>query len=98
MNGTTGTADLLLGMFDARQRELGLAFEAELRLLTHRVSNHLVGYFLFCLFGLAILSPFPVVVLCKLCKQACFSSFYVAKFGRFLCINKFLQVGTLDFK
>ena len=51
MNGTTDTADLLWGMFDARQWEL-------LRDEFQRVSNNLGVYFLFCLFRSAILALF----------------------------------------
>ena len=49
MNGTTVTANLLSGMSDAR-----LAFRDLLKM----VSNNLGVYFLFCLFGLAILALF----------------------------------------
>ena len=80
MNGTTGWADLLSRIFDAGRRE---SVREELREilmcndeLIKRVSNNLGVYFLFCLFGLAILALFLF--------QACFSLFYVAKFGRFL--------------
>ena len=59
MNGTTDTADLLWGMFDARQWEL-------LRDEFQRVSNNLGVYFLFCLFGLAFLALF----LCRSSMQA----------------------------
>ena len=63
MNGTTGTADLLSGiMSDARQRE---SVDEELRPFAYdwvqmyeRVSNNLGVYFLFCLFGSAILALF----------------------------------------
>ena len=60
MNGTTDTADLLSGMFDARRGESEL--EALRRSFMddwwQRVSNNLGVYFLFCLFGLAILPLF----------------------------------------
>ena len=60
MNGTTDTADLLSGMFDARRGESEL--EALRRSFiddwVERVSNNLGVYFLFCLFGLAILPLF----------------------------------------
>ena len=59
MNGTTDTADLLSGMSDARQRE---SEGEELRRLMFQpfetVSNNLGVYFLFCLFGSAILALF----------------------------------------
>ena len=99
MNGTTATADLLSRMSDARQREsesieelrqilmrqelLQRSGEAELWRL-QRVSNNLGVYFYFvCLVQLFLLVFSGV--LCELCKQACLSLFYVAKFGRFLC-------------
>ena len=90
MNGTADTADLLSRIFDSRQR-VAERFQ-EIR----TVSNNLGVYFLFCLFGLAILALF----LCRSSMQALQTSLsffvYVAKFGRFLCFNKFLQRGTLD--
>ena len=98
MNGTAVTANLLSGMSDARQRESNLEELERLsgRDLLKMVSNNLGVYFLFCLFGLAILALF----LCRSSMQALQTSLsffvYVAKFGRFLCINKFLQRGTLD--
>ena len=61
MNGTTDTADLSSGMSDARQRDLRLAFEnlkRRFRDRLERVSNNLGVYFLFCLFGLAIVALF----------------------------------------
>ena len=57
MNGTTRTADSLWEMSDVRQR----VRERRLMLLQHklqRVSKNLGVYFLFCLFGLAILGLF----------------------------------------
>ena len=56
MNGTIDTADLLWEMSDARQSETRL--EKRTRDLIERVSNNLGVYFLFCLFGLAILALF----------------------------------------
>ena len=62
MSGTTGTADLLSGMSDARQRES--EHEEERRLVfdwiqpCKTVSNNLGVYFLFCLFGSAIRALF----------------------------------------
>ena len=53
-------ADLLSGMFDARQRE-SECYELRSFALGERwprVSNNLGVYFLFCLFGLAILPLF----------------------------------------
>ena len=67
MSGTTGTADLLSGMSDARQRES--RFERLIRNVyddLNKVSNNLGVYFLFCLFGLAILALF----LCRSSMQA----------------------------
>ena len=102
MNGTADTADLLSGISDARQRESEL--EALRRFFIddqhwwQRVSNNLGVYFLFCLFGLAILALF----LCRSSMQALQTSLsffvYVAKFGRFLFINKFLQAGYFGFQ
>ena len=94
MNGTADTADLLERDSWASWRER-LKFLSESRKM-RLVSNNLGVYFLFCLFGLAILALF----LCRSSMQALQTSLsffvYVAKFGRFLCINKFLQRGTLD--
>ena len=63
MNGTADMADLLSGMFDARQREsecdeLRSFVKDAFRERWQRVSNNLGVYFLFCLFGLAILPLF----------------------------------------
>ena len=61
MSGTTGTTDLLSRMSDARQRESKreelrqLMYECQ---LSQAVSNNLGVYFLFCLFGSAILALF----------------------------------------
>ena len=57
MNGTTGTADLLSGMSDVGQRETQ-RLKRLLWVELARVSNNLGVYFLFCLFGLAILALF----------------------------------------
>ena len=95
MSWTSYAADLLSGRFDARLRESEL--EPYIREID-AVSNNLGAYFLFCLFGSAILALFFSGVLCELCKQACLSLFYVAKLGRFLCINKFLQAGYSGFQ
>ena len=62
------------------------------------VSNNLGVYFVFCLFALAILALFLCCSMQALQTNAFFSLFYVAKFGRFLCINNFYRRGTLDFK
>ena len=59
MNGTADTLDLLWEMSDAQQRETRV--EKRIRDLIderRRVSNNLGVYFLFCLFGLAILALF----------------------------------------
>ena len=90
MNWTTITADFLsrnIDQFDALQREI------------EKVSNNLGVCFLFCLFGLAILALF----LCRSMRALqtnsfFFSLFNVAKFGKFLCINKFLQAGHSGFQ
>ena len=68
MNGTADAANLLSGMSDARQRESKLEELERLVLddLLKRVSNNLGVYFLFCLFGLAILALF----LCRSSMQA----------------------------
>ena len=79
MNGTADMADLLSGRSDARRREseleelrrlfIGEGFEQRLQL----VSNKLLGvYFLFCLFGLAILALF----LCRSSMQALQTSLF----------------------
>ena len=73
MNGTAGTADLLWEMSDVRQREAQR--ENLKRLLCGdlaRVSNNLGVYFLFCLFGLAILALF----LCRSSMQALQTSLF----------------------
>ena len=54
MNGTTDTADLSSGMSQSVREEL----RRQLLTLYHGVSNNLGVYFLFCLFGLAILALF----------------------------------------
>ena len=76
MNGTTGWADLLSRIFDAGRRE---SVREELREilmcndeLIKRVSNNLGVYFLFCLFGLAILALF----LCRSSMQALQTSLF----------------------
>ena len=73
MNGTTDTADLLWEMSDARQRE---ALRENLERLVfaslETVSNNLGVYFLFCLFGLAILALF----LCRSSMQALQTSLF----------------------
>ena len=60
MNGTTGTAGLFWEMSDLQQSETHL--DTRVRLvyghLFERVSNNLGVYFLFCLFGLAIVALF----------------------------------------
>ena len=78
MNGTADMADLLSGRSDARRREskleelrrlfFGEGFEQRLQ----RVSNKLGVYFLFCLFGLAILALF----LCRSSMQALQTSLF----------------------
>ena len=77
MNGTADMADLLSGMFDARQREsecdeLRSFFIDADRERWQRVSNNLGVYFLFCLFGLAILALF----LCRSSMQALQTSLF----------------------
>ena len=57
MNGTTGTADLLWGMSDVRQRVRERPLIRDRHKL-QMVSNNLGVYFLFCLFGSAILGLF----------------------------------------
>ena len=92
MNGTTYTADFLSGMSEELSRLLDDWFQ--------RVSNNLGVYFLFCLFGLAILALF----LCRSSMQALQTSLFFFVLRRrvwqVFCINKFLQrgPGTLDFK
>ena len=56
MNRAADTVDLLWEMSDARQSET--RFEKRTRDQIERVSNNLGVYFLFCLFGLAILALF----------------------------------------
>ena len=78
MNGTADMADLLSGRSGARRREseleelrrlfIGEGFEQRLQ----RVSNKLGVYFLFCLFGLAILALF----LCRSSMQALQTSLF----------------------
>ena len=74
MNGTADAANLLSGMSDARQRESKLEELERLVLvdLLKRVSNNLGVYFLFCLFGLAILALF----LCRSSMQALQTSLF----------------------
>ena len=74
MNWTADTANLLSGMSDARQRESKLEELERLVLvdLLKRVSNNLGVYFLFYLFGLAILALF----LCRSSMQALQTSLF----------------------
>ena len=68
-------ADLLSGMSDARQRESEREEQRRLfidYLQLQRVSNNLGVYFLFCLFGLAILALF----LCRSSMQALQTSLF----------------------
>ena len=63
MNGTTDMTDLLLRIFDARQRQSEREEESLIQLLHEcdeyqRVSNNVGVYFLFCLFVLAFLALF----------------------------------------
>ena len=96
MNGTTGTADLLWGTSRSVHEELTLLELTEL----HRVSNNLGVYFLFCLFGLAILALF----LCH-CMQVLQTSLFFSVLCRqvwqvfiYQYINKFLQAGYSGFQ
>ena len=79
MNGTIDTADLLWEMSDARQSETRL--EKRTRGLIERVSNNLGVYFLFCLFGLAILALF----LCRSSMQALHTSLSFFVLRRQVC-------------
>ena len=109
MNWTADTADLLSGMFDARQRETqGLTVDETVsRLLSNDraidellngVSNNLGVYFLFCLFGLAILALF----LCRSSMQALQTSLFFFVLRRqvwqVFMYNKFLQVRYSGFQ
>ena len=60
MNGTADTAGLFWEMSDARQSEthLDTRITVVYGRLSERVSNNLGVYFLFCLFGLAIVALF----------------------------------------
>ena len=65
--------DLSSGMSDARQRESGLKILIrQLRDANEEVSDNLGVYFLFCLFGLAILALF----LCRSSMQALQTSLF----------------------
>ena len=73
MNGTADMADLSSGMSDARQRKS--LFDTIRQLLqgfNDEVSDNLGVYFLFCLFGLAILALF----LCRSSMQALQTSLF----------------------
>ena len=74
MNGTTGTADLLWEMSDVRQSREAQRENVNRRFCDEvaRVSNNLGVYFLFCLFGLAILALF----LCRSSMQALQTSLF----------------------
>ena len=99
MNGTADMADLLWEMSDVRQREAQLE-NLKRRLCGDlaRVSNNLGVYFLFCLFGLAILALF----LCRSSMQALQTSLFFFVLPRqvwqVLFINKFLQAGYSGFQ
>ena len=73
MNGTADMVDLLWEMYDVRQREAQREIRRR-RLIGDlaRVSNNLGVYFLFCLFGLAILALF----LCRSSMQALQTSLF----------------------
>ena len=79
MNRAADTADLLWGMSDARQSET--RFEKRTRDQIERVSNNLGVYFLFCLFGLAILALF----LCRSSMQALHTSLSFFVLRRQVC-------------
>ena len=93
MNRTTVTVDLL-----SREHVRLTALLKESTDFAREVRNNLGVYFVFCLFALAILALFLCCSMQALQTNAFFSLFYVAKFGRFLCINNFYRRGTLDFK
>ena len=58
MNGTADTANVLSGWFDALQRVLHERRLMQNQAKLQMVSNNLGVYFLFCLFGLAVLGLF----------------------------------------
>ena len=58
MNRTAGTVGLLWEMSDVRQRVRERPLIGDQHKLQNMVSNNLGVYFLFCLFGLAILGLF----------------------------------------
>ena len=73
MNGRADTADLSSGMSDARQRESPLEkLIRQFHDFNDEVSDNLGVYFLFCLFGLAILALF----LCRSSMQALQTSLF----------------------
>ena len=78
MNRAADTVDLLWEMSDARQSET--RFEKRTRDQIERVSN-LGVYFLFCLFGLAILALF----LCRSSMQALHTSLSFFVLRRQVC-------------
>ena len=79
MNRRAYAAELLWEMSDARQRETNL--QKETRDIIERVSNNLGVYFLFCLFGLAILALF----LCRSSMQALHTSLSFFVLRRQVC-------------
>ena len=101
MSWTRVTADLLSGMSDARRRES--VPEERIRLMCDRcqpfemVSNNLGVYFLFCLFGSAILALFLWSSMRALHTSL---SFFVLRrqVWQVLFINKFLQAGYSGFQ
>ena len=66
MNGTADAANLLSGMSDARQRVHKRRLMQDQLAKLQMVSNNIGVYFLFCLFGLAVLGLF----LCRSSMQA----------------------------
>ena len=72
MNGTIDTVDLLLLMSYARKRESELEEPERYVREMDTVCNNLGVYFLFCLFGLAILALF----LCRSFMQALQTSLF----------------------
>ena len=94
MNGTVYAAELLLGMFDARQSETH--FEKQIRDVIERVSNNLGVYFLFVWFSYSC--SFSLEFYASSANKPVFLCFTSPSLAGFYVSINFYRRGTLDFK
>ena len=98
----TGTVGLLSRISDAQRRES--VREERRRELEYwvqalkTVSNNLGVYFLFCLFGSAILAPFSLEFYASSTNKPVFLCFTSPSVAGFYVSIQFYRRGTLDFK